>query len=166
MKRLIILGSGGYGRTVLDIAEQLGYDPIIVLDDAISGYELLTFESYIDSNTEYAVAFGQNEFRLSWCDLISSIPGVTLATLIHPTAYVSPKAKIGEGTVILPYAVVNTGTEVGRGCILNLGCLVDHDCIIEAGAHICLGVIVKGENRISWCEKVEAGEIIQRNTRK
>ena len=28
-KRLIILGAGGYGRTVVDLAEQLGYAPIM-----------------------------------------------------------------------------------------------------------------------------------------
>lgn len=53
-----------------------------------------------------------------------------------------------------------------RGCILNLGCVIDPNCIIDEGVHICLGVIVKGENRILQCEKVGVGEIIERNTRK
>ena len=47
-KKLIILGSGGYGRTVYDIAEQLGYS-VTVLDD---------------SDQEHPIpAFGNNEFR-------------------------------------------------------------------------------------------------------
>lgn len=33
MKRLVILGAGGYGHTVADVAHQLGYSTI-VLDDA------------------------------------------------------------------------------------------------------------------------------------
>lgn len=32
-KRLVILGSGGYGNTVLDIAKQLGYEIVAILDD-------------------------------------------------------------------------------------------------------------------------------------
>ena len=30
--RLVILGAGGYGRTVADVAKQLGYEDIIVRD--------------------------------------------------------------------------------------------------------------------------------------
>ena len=44
-KKLIILGSGGYGRTVYDIAEQLGYS-ITVLDDADEEHPLASFAQY------------------------------------------------------------------------------------------------------------------------
>ena len=107
-KRLIILGSGGYGRTVYDIAEQLGY-LIIVLDDADQEHPLISFSHYIDDNTEFIPAFGNNEFRLEWIKRIEEA-GAKLATLIHPTAYVSPKAHVSEGCVILPGAIVNTGS--------------------------------------------------------
>lgn len=45
MKRLVFLGFGRYGQTVLDIAEQLRYDPIRILDDSIEGHELSNFKS-------------------------------------------------------------------------------------------------------------------------
>lgn len=77
----------------------------------------------------------------------------------------SPKAQVSSGCVILPGAIVNTGCKVGKGCIINLGDTVDHDVVIEDGVHLCLRCIVKGENRISRCEKIEAGEIIERATR-
>ena len=88
--------------------------------------------------------------------------GAKLATLIHPTAYVSPKAKILEGCVVLPKAIVNTGVEVRRGSIINLGCIVDHDTVIDEGCHICVGAIIKGENTISSLQKIEAGTVIDR----
>ena len=160
MKQLVILGSGGYGHTVADIAEQLGYN-ILFLDDSLPGHELSSFSSYIDDQTEFILAFGNNEFRLSWCDRITQAGG-KLATLIHPTAYVSPKATINPGTVILPHAIVNTDTLIERGCILNLGAIVDHGCILEEGVHIAPGAIVKGENRIERLSKIEAGEVVER----
>ena len=162
-KKLIILGSGGYGRTVYDIAEQLGYS-ITVLDDADEEHPLASFVCYIEDNTEFIPAFGNNEFRLQWINSIEEAGG-KLATLIHPSAYVSPKAQVSAGCVILPGAIVNTGSKVGKGCIINLGATVDHDVVIEEGVHLCLRCIVKGENRISRCEKIEAGEIIERATR-
>ena len=162
-KRLIILGSGGYGRTVYDIAEQLGYS-IIVLDDADEEHTLASFSRYINDDTDFIPAFGNNEFRLQWMKRIEEAGG-KLAILIHPTAYVSPKAQISDGCVILPEAIVNTGSQVGKGCIINLGATIDHDVVIEDGVHLCVRCIVKGENRILRCEKIEAGEIVERATR-
>lgn len=164
MKRLVILGSGGYGRTVYDVAEQLGYS-ITVLDDSDIEHPLDSFSLHISDDTEFILAFGNNEFRLDWLERIEEAGG-KLATLIHPSVYVSPKAYVSKGCVILPGAIINTGTRIGKGCIINLGATVDHDVIVEDGVHICVRCIVKGENRISSCEKIEAGEIIERATRK
>ena len=164
MKRLVILGSGGYGRTVYDVAEQLGYS-ITVLDDFHKGHPLDSFSHYISDDTQFIPAFGNNEFRLGWLERIEKAGGKP-ATLIHPLAYISPRAYVSEGCVILPGAVINTGTRIGKGCIINLGATVDHDVIIEDGVHLCVRCIIKGENRISRCEKIEAGEIIERATRK
>lgn len=164
MKRLVILGSGGYGRTVYDVAVQLGYS-ITVLDDSDREHPLDSFSLYIKKDVEFIPAFGNNEFRLEWIERIEEAGGKP-ATLIHPSAYVSPRADISEGCVVLPGAIINTGTMIGKGCIINLGATVDHDVIIEDGVHLCIRCIIKGENRISRCEKIEAGEIIERATRK
>ena len=164
VKRLVILGSGGYGHTVADVANQLGY-AIIVLDDADSVHPLSSFQSYIDSSTSFIPAFGNNAFRMEWINRIEESGG-QLATLIYPTAYVSPTPTIKPGTVILPHAIVNTDVVIDRGCIINLGAIVDHGCILEEGVHICLGAIVKGENRIERLSKIEAGEVVERGSRK
>ena len=160
MKRLVLFGSGGYGRTVKDVSEQLGYSTV-VLDDADPAHPLSSFQSYIDSSTSFIPAFGNNDFRLEWINRIEESGG-QLATLIHPTAYVSPTASIAPGTVILPHAIVNTDVVINRGCIINLGAILDHGCILEEGVHICLGAIVKGENRIERLSKIEAGEVVER----
>ena len=164
VKRLIILGAGGYGRTVADVAHQLGYSTI-VLDDAEPRHPLISFQSLIDSSTSFIPAFGNNAFRLEWINRIEESGG-QLATLIHPTAYVSPTASIALGTVILPHAIINTDVVVGKGCIINLGAIVDHGCVLEEGVHIAPGAIVKGENRIAKCSKIEAGEVVERGSRK
>lgn len=160
MKTLIILGSGGYGHTVADVAEQLGYN-ILFLDDSLPDHPLSSFIDFIGEGVEFIPAFGNNEFRLEWINKLQTA-GAVLATLIHPTAYASPTASIAPGTVILPHAIVNTDVVINRGCIINLGAIVDHGCILEEGVHVCLGAIVKGENRIEKCSKIEAGEVVER----
>ncbi len=164
MKRLVILGAGGYGRTVKDVAEQLGYSAV-VLDDADPGHPLSTFSFYIDEHSFFIPAFGNNTFRMEWTNRIEESGG-QLATLIHSTAYVSPTAAISPGTVILPHAIINTDVVVGKGCVINLGAIVDHGCILEEGVHIAPGAIIKGENRIERLSKIEAGEVVERGSRK
>ena len=163
-KKLIILGSGGYGHTVSDVAEQLGYN-ILFLDDSLPDHPLSSFIDFIGEGVEFIPAFGNNEFRLEWINKLQTA-GAVLATLIHPTAYVSPTASIAPGTVILPHAIVNTDVVIDRGCIINLGAIVDHGCILEEGVHIAPGAIVKGENRIEKCSKIEADEVVERGSRK
>ena len=163
MKRIVILGSGGYGRTVADVAVQLGYSTIILDDDP--AHPLSTFPSFIDEHTYFIPAFGNNGFWIEWINRIEENGGQP-ATLIHPTAYVSPTVTINPGTVILPHAIINTDVVVSKGCIINLRAIVDHGCVLEEGVHLASGAIVKGENRIEQLSKIEAGEVVERGSRK
>lgn len=163
--KLIIIGAGGYGRTVADIACQSGkYAEVYFLDDnAIDDIVIGKCSDYINHishDTELYPAFGNNERRLKWIERLEA-DGAAIPTLIHDTAYVSPEATVVKGTVVLPKAIINTGVIIERGCIINCGAIIDHGCVIEEGVHICLGAIIKAENRIPRCMKVEAGMVIE-----
>ena len=166
--KLIILGAGGYGQTVADLARQSGkYEAVSFLDDNASGADIIgkcgDFAAFSNGNTDMYPAFGNNQGRLNWLDKLEDA-GIPVASVIHPTAYVSPTAIVEAGSMILPKAMVNTGCVVKRGCIINCGAIVDHGCVLENGVHICLGAIVKAENRIPACMKVEAGQVIENRT--
>ena len=166
MKKLLILGAGGYGKTVADVAQQLGcYSKIAFLDDTKAGMpgvlgtcgEFLTFA---DADTEVYPAFGNNTARMNWLETILE-HGIAVPTLVHPSAYVSPTAVLEAGVTVLPKAVVNTGVTVRTGCIINIGSLIDHDSVIEAGCHLAPGAIVKAENRIPAGSKIDSGTVIE-----
>ena len=162
--RFVIFGAGGYGQTVADIARQSGrYSQIRFLDDGKTGPEILgrcaDFLQFADGDTEMYPAFGSNAGRLEWLDRLESC-GIPVPTLVHSTAYVSPTVTLAPGTMILPKAVVNTGCQIRKGCIVNCGAIVDHGCVLEEGVHVCLGAVVKAENQLPACFKVEAGQVI------
>ena len=165
--KLIILGAGGYGQTIADIAEQLGYEVSFLDDNSDKAMDTLykamdtcaNFAQYIDADTSFYPAFGNNEVRAAWLEKLMEA-GCNISTIIHPTAYVSPKAHVLPGTAILPGAIVNTGCIIKSGCIINCGAVVDHGCTLEEGVHVCLNAIVKADNHLPRCMKVEAGTVI------
>lgn len=166
--RLIILGAGGFGRTAADVAEQMNaFSQINFLDDRGSGENILgvckDFGDYIGEDTVFYPAFGNSELRMQWLETLTRA-GAQSTVLMHPRAYCSPKARVEAGSILLPGAIVNTDTVVHRGCIINLGAIVDHGCILEEGVHVCVGAIVKAENRLPRLMKIEAGEVIENRT--
>lgn len=165
MKKLLILGAGGYGKTIADVAEQLGcYDKIAFLDDSSLNPDVLGKCEDIfllsDDHTDVYPAFGNNGGRMQWMERLLDA-GICVPTLVHPRAYVSPTAKLGIGVAVLPMAVVNTRVTVENGCIINIGALIDHDSVIGAGTHLAPGAIVKAENRIPGMVKIDSGMVIE-----
>lgn len=134
--RLVIIGAGGHGQAVREVAGALqkylttdGNENIIFLDDR---YRIVTnkeqrygtvvykiagmcdkYRKYINRDTEFYPAFGDNKKRLEWEEKIVQAGG-KLATIIHPTAYIAKSVVIKSGTVIFPKAIINTGCMVGK----------------------------------------------------
>lgn len=162
--RLIILGAGGHGKVVADLAKQTGkYKEIFFLDDNSQEAEVIgkcsQYLEFQSADTEMYPAFGNNTVRIQWENKLLEA-GISLAKIIHPLAYVSPLAEVSSGCVIMPYAVVNTSTKIKKACIINIGAMVDHDCILEEGCHLAPGAIVKGENHLPEGMKVDSGEVV------
>lgn len=162
--RLIILGAGGHGKVVADLAKQTGkYKEIFFLDDNFQETGVIgkcsQYLEFQSADTEMYPAFGNNTVRIQWENKLLEA-GISLAKIIHPLAYVSPLAEVAPGCVIMPYAVVNTGTKIKKACIINIGAMVDHDCILEEGCHLAPGAIVKGENHLPKGMKVDSGEVV------
>lgn len=150
----MIIGAGGHGRVVADCAEQTGaYTKIEFLDDCFderknnAHWPIIgkseQFKNYLASH-DFIVAFGSNELRMSWLEKLQT-NNADITTLIHPSATISPHAKIGKGTVIFAGAVVNIGSEIGNGVIINTSANIDHDNVIENGVHISPNASLAGQ---------------------
>ncbi len=160
MKSLLILGAGGHGAVVKEVAEACGYDKIDFLDDnfphAIGKLnELENFKEY----KNIFVSIGNNTVRKQLLDKAVEM-GFSTPTLIHPDAYVSSSANINVGTIVEPKAIINSNVEIGRGCIISIGAIVDHDACIDEFAHINAGTAVKSAAHVEAFRRLEVGEII------
>jgi sugar O-acyltransferase (sialic acid O-acetyltransferase NeuD family) len=146
MKRLLIVGAGGFGREVLAWAldaPACGKDWRIggFLDAnpaALNGYpcdlpilaDPLNFSPSADDLLVCAI--GDPPPRLRLCRKLKE-RGAEFLTLIHPAAIVGPACRIGEGCVLCPGVVVTTNVVLGEFTILNVGACVGHDVVVGPG---------------------------------
>lgn len=165
MRKLIIVGDGGHGRSVLDcVLSTREYDEIAFLvnyeiqeerkipDFCYYEESKVSLEKLKNDYGNAVVALGDNSIRLEKMERLREI-GFNLVSLVHGSAVVSQMSSIGEGTVILANASINAGTVIGCGCIINTKVNVDHDSIIEDGVHLSPGVSMGGYVHIgekSW----------------
>lgn len=156
--RLLILGGGGHGRVVAEIAAVLGFAEIAWLDDnpaasGVLGPLSLCHDADLQRRYPQAlVAIGQPLLRLQWLEQLLDL-GYDCPVLIHPAAWVSPTAHLGPGTVVMPQAAVMAGAHLGKGCIVNTAASVDHNCVLADGVHICPGAHLAGDVQVgsrSW----------------
>jgi len=151
---IVILGNSGHARVIADMLESLpGYRIVGCLAPdcaagGIPGVPNLGTDDYlpelIQSGVRYVViAVGDNRLRLKLASFAEHC-GASLPVIVSPWAHVSPRARIGVGTVVMPGAVVNTGGDLGRCVVINTGATVDHDCVIEDGVHVAPGCHLAG----------------------
>ena len=161
-KNLLIIGAGGHGKVVAEVADACGYENIVFLDDnspeAIG--KINDIASFIREFPNAFVGIGNNQFRNEMLIKLNEI-GYYIPVLIHPTAYVSKSASISKGTVVEPLAIINANSIVGQGCIISVGAIVDHDVVLGECVHVNAGAVVKSGARVGMNYKVEAGEIFR-----
>ena len=68
--------------------------------------------------------------------------------LIHPTAYISPYAKIGQGVFIGPRSVIGPGCVLKDHVFVNRGVIVGHDTVIHEYARLNPGSNIAGHVEI------------------
>jgi sugar O-acyltransferase (sialic acid O-acetyltransferase NeuD family) len=78
----------------------------------------------------------------------AGLPEEAWATVIHPTAFVSPRARVGPGSVVLANCSVCAGASVGRHVMILPNSVVSHDAVVEDYATIATGVCISGFCRV------------------
>ena len=73
--------------------------------------------------------------------------GAKFATIIAPTAIVTPASEIGDGSAIMTGAIVNRA-KLGKNVIVNSGAIIEHDCIIGENTFIGPGAVIGGFTKI------------------
>lgn len=160
-RKLLVIGAGGHGQVVAEVAGDCGGSDIAFIDDN-SKSAIGTISDLEKFKEEYMDAFvgvGNNKLKDKLLVKIKEI-GYSVPVLIHPSAYVSRTCEVREGSIIQPKAIVNAHSIIGEGGIISVGSIVDHDVTVGKYCHINSGAIVKAGAEIKEYEKLEAGEVV------
>jgi acetyltransferase EpsM len=87
------------------------------------------------------------------------------ATIIHESAWVSPEATVGEGSVVMAGAIVQTGARIGAHCVVNTSAVIDHDVILEDFVQVAPGAILGGGVRVGAAAYIGMGAMIRDHTK-
>lgn len=128
--KLAIYGSGGSGCEMYDLAVRCNnkkrkWEKIVFIDDFKENKQeylsdIIKFEDLLQSKNEYEVVIsvGEPASRKALFDKLKK-ENIAIATLVDPTAIISPTASIGEGTIVNEYVLIHCNVKVGKNCLMQ-----------------------------------------------
>jgi len=152
MEKLIIIGAGGYAKSVLDSIDYYNYQIKGFLDEFSLkeehlGYPIISHRlDDIESKEKffYFIAIGNNERRKIWYDRLTSRK-LRLINIVDRSAIISSEAKIGTGCFFGKLSVVNSKARIGNNCIINTRALVEHGCNVGEHVNISTNAVINGD---------------------
>lgn len=171
----ILIGSGGHARVLLSSlllsgerllgfvdpdnarADQLGI-PYLGDDEALSSGP----ETVLLINGVGSVAHIHGRLRV-----YESFRrrGYSFASVIHPSAIISPETRLAAGVQVMAGAILQTGCILEENSIVNTGARIDHDCIVRAHAHVAPGAVLSGDVTVGSRAHVGVGATVIQGVR-
>lgn len=162
---MIFFGASGHAKVVIEAWITSGGKVTAVFDDATTKNNILGYNVQNHYKPEYfegkemCISIGSNLDRRKIAKLFQAI----FKSVVHQWAFLSPSAKIGDGSVVMAGVVVNSGARIGNHVILNSSSVIEHDCLIEDFAHISPHATICGGVLIGEGSHVGAGATIIQN---
>ena len=171
-EKLLLIGSGGLGRVVLEHAMKK-YECYFVDDAYNIGQEICGIKvighiaDLYELFTEYKkliVTIGNNILREKIYEGAEKI-GYSFPNIICSSVYISSFAKIGTGCVFLNNVCIQNGAKVGNGVVLNPGVEIHHDSLVGDYALIYTNSVVRTMAHIGKRAKIGSNCTISNNTK-
>ena len=183
MKHLIIIGAGGMGRTMYDMAREsngygIEYDIRGFIDDntatldSIENYPPLIapIQGYQPKDNEIFICSIGGPARKKCMEEIISKGGEFLS-MIHSTARIGTNVQIGEGSIVGAFTTIGADAKVGKYNLIQSYTVIGHDSIIgdwnRIDTHVTLvgGTIVQNEADIHTSAMISHNVTIENNAR-
>jgi sugar O-acyltransferase (sialic acid O-acetyltransferase NeuD family) len=169
MKRLIIVGAGGFGREILSWLQHSQttarqWEVIGFLDDdaaAMDRYEyhlpiigsIKDYQPHQEDHFIMGIA-SPTQIKLQIVEGLTS-KGADFITFVHPSVIMGYNVIIGKGTVICPNCILTCDINIGNFVTININATIGHDVSIGDGCTIQPLSSISGS--VKLCKGVEVG---------
>ena len=176
MKKLLIIGAGGFARESLCVAEEMNriqpqWEIAGFVTDTppgkwpteLSRYPVITGDEnaflQFEKGTYFFPAVGDAALRKRIAEIYIR-QGFHAATLIHPDAKMSAYVHVGEGNILCAGVKMTTQIHTGRFNIFNLNVTVGHD--FESGDFVTVhpGANISGKVTLKQGCEIGSGAIL------
>lgn len=163
VKQVLMVGAGGHAAELRDYINHLNatsrspqLQVVGFIDDNRQGYDHYGFtEPFLGSIADhtvradvmYLMGIANLEYRKQITEKLLA-KGARFTGLIHPTALISPSARLAEGVVVSHNVSVGPKVTIGRFTMLNSRCTIGHDSVIGDYNFISPQVAISGNTRI------------------
>ena len=164
MKHLYIIGARGFGREIFELFQECHLNDIKCVgflddkSDALVGFSnyppiVTSVEEYTPKEDDvFICALGDVRYKKKYVDIILE-KGGEFINLIHPTAYISPNAKLGVGCIVCAYTRISCNASVGDYNTFQPFCAIGHDTVVGNNNHFntysFLGGFVEIRNNVT-----------------
>lgn len=156
-KPVILLGSGGHARVLLDMlrrleVEVLGItDPFRPVGTNYCGVKVLGSDPAILAYPVDGVTLVNGLGSLPRDTGLRAtlyaqfvMQGYAFQTVVDPRAFMASDVQLAQGVQLMAGVIIQAGTKIAENCIINSGAIVEHDCRIGQHVHIAPGVVLSG----------------------
>lgn len=168
---LIVIGGAGHARVVAEAAESSGAFAEIILmapdvprADRAEAWRCVRADlpdpaQFPPDQFRVTMGIGDNALRSRLGDRISAM-GYEMPPIVHKSAWVSKRADLASGAVVMAGAVVQGETRIGRLTIVNTRAGVDHDSTVGCACHMAPGATLCGHVTLGGNVFIGAGATI------
>ncbi|HBE76239.1 MAG TPA: sugar acetyltransferase [Firmicutes bacterium] len=169
---VILLGSGGHGRILLEMLQQQSITVLAVVDPRCPvariphNIRLLRDDKAV---LDYPVgqiqlvnglgSVGDTAKRQQIYEYFKT-KGYQFMTTRHHGAIISPEVQMGEGVQVMAGVVIQIGTMIAANTIINTRAVVEHDCVIGKHVHIAPGAVLSGGVHVADSVHIGVGATI------
>lgn len=173
----VILGGGGHARVLIETIKTAGIAKLVGIIDAdpllhghavdgvpvLGGDELLPSLFVRGTATHFMIGVGSVGNRSARAALfqLARAHGLKPFIAAHASATVSPKALLGDGTMVFPGAIINPGAETGQNVIINTRAVVEHECQVGNHSHVAPGAVLCGAVVVGQNTHIGAGAVVK-----
>ena len=158
---IIIIGAGGHAKVLLDTLLLNGEAVLGLTEFDAEKWNTSVLGVSVIGNDDVILSHSPDEiFLVNGMGSVGSTKkrqeiyrsfkakGYKFATVVHPSAIISPYVVLGEGVQLMAGCTINAGTVIGDDSIVNTRASIDHDVLIGEHVHIAPGTTISGGVKI------------------